>query len=180
MLTPKRSIRCASFSQNVRDITTDYNTLANTCASLAFSQTSAAQQMPIYITNVQRTMSLDNMRRYSRYNIQLSNNNSLTAEQKQKLTTEQRPIVDKAITEYTNIATKYQTEVKTLLDKLDPTSAMQTCQTTAQTALISQINDASTLMAMPNSICDKLKSAYATYEKSIAAIYTKIGAAVPT
>lgn len=120
------------------------------------------------------------MRRYSRYNIQLSNNNSLTAAEKQKMTTDQRKIVDAAITGYTAIATKYQAEAKTLLDKLDPTATMQTCQTTAQTALITQINDATTLLATPNTICDQLKSAYATYEKAIAAVYTKIGAAVPT
>lgn len=124
-------------------------------------------------------MSLDNMRRYSRYNIQLSQNSSLTAEQKQKLTTEQRPIVDKAIAGYNTIATKYQTDVKALIDKLDATATMQLCQTTAQTAMISQINDANALIATPNSICDQLQTAYAAFEKSYTSSYTKIGADIP-
>lgn len=159
---------------------TNYEALENACGSLAFSQTAAAQQFQPYITNVQRTMSLDNMRRYARYNIQLSTNSSLTPEQKQKLTTEQRPIVDKAITGYNTIATKYQTEVKTLLDKLDVTATMQLCQSTAQNSMISQINDANALIAEPNSICDQLKSAYAAFEKSLSSAYTKIGATIPS
>lgn len=180
LIAPKRSINCGSFSQNIKDYTISYDTLVNTCASISFTQILFAQQMSAYISNVQRTMTLNNMQRYSQYNIQLSNNKSLTTEQKNQLTTSQRSIVEAAYTGYNTIATKYQLELKTLLDKLNPTSTMQSCQTTAQTAHMSQMHDANLLMATPNLICNQLKSAYANYEKLIFAIYTKIGAAIST
>lgn len=124
-------------------------------------------------------MSLDNMRRYSRHNIQLSTNSTIKAEDKKKLMDEQKPIVDKAISDYKVIADKYLVEIKTLEQKLDPTETMQQCQQITQAATISQMSDANGLIALPGEICDKFNSAYAAFEKSLDAAYTKIGQPIP-
>lgn len=124
-------------------------------------------------------MSLDNMQRYARYTTQLTADTKISAEQKQKKMDESRPIVDKALSDYNTIASKYQEQVKTLVTKLDSTPVMQQCQQQAQNSRISQMSDANGLILLPADMCDKMNSAYATFEKAMDASYTKIGARIP-
>lgn len=132
-----------------------------------------------YITNVQKTMSLDNMRRYSRFTIELTASRRVTAEQKQQLMNKNGKIVDNAITGYSTIATKYQDQIKTLAAKLDVTPAMQECQQQVQNSTISQMTNANSLMSLPTKICDEMNSAYATFEKALESAYSKIGERMP-
>lgn len=163
----------------MKDYTTSYESLTNNCASLAYREVPAVRQIREYITNVQKTMSLDNMRRYARYTTQLTTNTTISAEQKQKLMNETRPIVDKALSDYNATASKYQDLVKTLTTKLDVTPVMQQCQQQTQNSTISQMSNANGLILLPIEMCDKMNSAYATFEKAMEAAYTKIGARIP-
>lgn len=180
LLTPRRKVRCSNFDKNTQDYTTNFDPLTTICSSFAFQEASALQQLRNHNTNVQRIMSLDNMRRYSRHNIQLSTNTTIKAEEKKKLMDQQKPIVDKAISNYKITANKYLTEINTLASKLDPTSTMQDCQQITQTATISQMSDANGLIILPTTICDEFNSAYAAFEKSLDAVYVKIGQPIPT
>lgn len=173
-------MRCWPINRNPRDYVANYESLSNTCASIAFRQPGAVRQFTEYIINVQRTMSLDNMRRYSRYNIQLSTNNSISAEEKQRRAAVERPIVEGAIANYSRIANEYQERTRILLASLDPTPTMQECQRITQSAFISQMSDANGLIALPARLCDQFNSAYALFERAYDGAYTKIGAQIPS
>lgn len=125
-------------------------------------------------------MSLDNIRRYSRYNIQLSLNAAISAADKETQMTSQRPIVDQAIKNYNTGATKYQTNVKSLVGKLDVTPVMQNCQQVVQTGSIGQMTEANKLIALPSIICEELNTVYATFEKALDDAYIKMSLPLPS
>lgn len=177
---PRRPVRCWPINRNPRDYVANYESLSNTCASIAFRQPGAARRFADYITNVQRTMSQDNNRRYSRYNIQLSTNNSISAEEKQRRVAVERPIVEGAIANYSRIANEYQERARLLLASLDPTPNMQDCQRITQSAFISQMSDANGLIALPARVCEQFNSVFAAFEKAYDGAYTKIGAQLPS
>lgn len=180
LLTPRRKVRCSSIDQNTQEYTTSFDTLTTLCSSLAFEDKPALRQLRDHNTNVQRIMSMDNMRRYSRHKIQLSMNTTISDQEKKRLMDEQKPIVDKAIANYKIIADKYLTEINTLATKLDPTATMQECQQITQTATISQMSDANGLIILPTTICDEFNSAFAVFEKSLDAVSVKIGQPILT
>lgn len=163
----------------MKDYTTNYESLATLCAKLAFREPAPVRSLREYVVNVQRTMSLDNMRRYSRHTILLTADSTISAENKQKLMNMSQPVIDKALSDYTATAAKYLEKINTLATKLDVTPIMQYCQQRTQNSTISQMSDANTLISLPSSMCDQMNSVFAYFEKSMDSAYSKIGAQIP-
>lgn len=114
-------------------------------------------------------------RRYQNFNQKLANNPNLKPEEKQKILAQQLAAIQTANTNYKTSADNFLKQINMLLATLDPSTAMQQCQQTIQTAIIDQSTLANDLMAQPGQMCDQLKSAYATFENAMSAAYTKIG-----
>lgn len=156
----------------------NYESLLNTCLSLAYRMPSSVQRIKEHNGNVYRTMS--DTRRFQKYISSLISNRRITAEQRQKLMTSAQNTIQTASNNYKTTSEKYLTEIDKLVGQLDSTSAMQNCVQTIQQAVTSEINAANALMMLPNTICNQLNSKYAKFEKSIDAAYTAIGARIPS
>lgn len=162
-----------------RDYTTNYDPITNACASLAFREIPALRQLREHNANVQRTLSLDNMRRYARYNIRLSSNTTISQADKNKRMADEKKIVDDAISNYRTTSDQYLAVINNLGMRLDATSVMQQCQEMAQTAYVGQMSTANALISSPVQLCDEFNSIYARFQQAMDAAYRKIGAQPP-
>lgn len=167
-MVPKRPIRCLSISSNIADYAPAYDSLINACSSLPSNENSNIRRIREHNANVQRVFSLDNIRRFLRYNTQ---NPNLSAADKEK----QKKVINDAINNYKTTSTKFLTEINSLVAALDPTTVSQECQQTIQTASIAQITEANALVLYPKEMCDAFNSALATFQNAIDSAYTKIG-----
>lgn len=165
---------------NSRDYTTNYDAITNACAALAFRDQPGVTRLRDHNNNVLRTISLDNMRRYSRYNIQLSANTTISQNDKNTRMTREKQIIDDAINNYKTTSQQYLAVINDLAQRIDPSTVLQNCQTQAQTAYVNQMTTANTLSAIPNEICTSFNDILRTYQQSSDAAYRKMGVPVPT
>lgn len=177
LLTPRHLIRCGDFNRNIREYMANYDPLINACLSLAFRMPSAVRQIKEHNTNVYRTM--NDIRRYERYISSMISNRKISSEERQQQLTKVQTAIQTASNNFKTTSDKYLEEIDKLVTKLDTTSVMQACTQIIQKATITQMTDANALMTLPTGMCNQLLSAYAKYEKTMDASYTKIGARVP-
>ncbi|XP_031631381.1 uncharacterized protein LOC116345823 [Contarinia nasturtii] len=172
LLKPKRPVICLSIDTNVRDYAPNYDSLINTFASLSYRENPALRRLREHNSNVQRVFSLDNIRRFLRYNTQ---NPNLTADEKNK----QKTTVNEALNNYKTATATFLTEINTLATSIDPTTTMQECQQTAQSAAIASIGDANALTAYSKEMCENLNNVIAIFETALEGAYSKVGAKAP-
>lgn len=173
---PRRKITCAPISNNVNDYTPNYTGLINACLSVSFNEPPAVQR--IRENNAKIFQTMNDMRRFQKYTNKVLSNSTLTAQQKTDALTKLNTAITKFSTDNKSVSDKYLTETNTLAAKLGVMDAMQQCQTLIQTATVSQVTTANTMMALPDKFCTEMKTAFAVMEKAFDDALTKIGTSI--
>lgn len=144
--------------------------------SISFAEPSAVQRIRDNIARMFQTM--NDMRRFQTFNSRIINNSTLTATQKTETLNKLQTAVQKFFTDNKSTSDTYLAQTNTAATSLNVMTTLQQCQSIIQTALVSQVTTANTMMTLPGRFCTELKTAFAIMEKSFDTALQKIGATV--